>query len=146
MKRIKLFESFQSNNLLDIKNDIESILYNIDDLGYDMKFDFHAEGFNSISCDDIDIESLLSTYNKSIESRKYKPIERFIIGLKLPSDLDFSDGKDYQYHYNKLRKKLEWFLVLLKDHLDYIDPNHIYIWTFYNSQYGATGASIIVKL
>jgi hypothetical protein len=38
MKRIKLFESFQSNNPIEVRDDIKSILYELEDNGYDVIF------------------------------------------------------------------------------------------------------------
>ena len=122
LEQNKMFESFDSNNPIDVKNDIESILYNLED--YNLRFQFRANGLNLLPCKDLETVLTGGEVNTS-------DINYFLIGL---ANVGFKNELD------ELKEKLEWFLIILKDHLDYIDPKNIYI------DEGASGAWIIVKM
>ena len=135
MKRIKLFESFNTNNPLDIKKDIESIFYLLEDYDDLIRFEFRAKGFNLLPC--TELESFAES--KSL-------IESFLIGLNfgyqesMRSASTYDTYKNYKEHESEVKEKMEFFLVLLREHLDYIDPKNITIGD------GSTGVWIIVKI
>lgn len=110
MKRIKLFESFNTNNPLDVRDDIKTILYELEDKGYDVEFKANVNAVGTRWTDvgkNVDVDVLESSSDVAF----------FIIipRVTLPSE----------YSSVSIKKDLERFVFILRDHLDYIDPKNI---------------------
>jgi hypothetical protein len=112
MKRIKLFESFNTNNPIEVRDDIKTILYELEDKGYDVEFKANVNAVETRWADigrNVDVDVLESSSD----------VDFFIIipRVTLPST----------YSSVSIKKDLERFVFLLRDHLDYIDPKNIRI-------------------
>ena len=112
MKRIKLFENFNTIDPIEVRDDIKTILYELEDNGYDVIFKAHVDnhfdvGGNWIG-DNVNVDEIVSTSN----------VKFFIIRVRPDVDKDFPKISD-------IKKDLERFVFLLRDHLDYINPKNI---------------------
>lgn len=108
MKRIKLFESFNTNNPIEVRDDIKTILYELEDKGYDVEFKANVNDVGTgWGIKNVDVDVLESSSDVAF----------FIIipRVTLPST----------YSSVSIKKDLERFVFLLRDHLDYIDPKNI---------------------
>jgi hypothetical protein len=117
MKRIKLFESFQSINPIEVRDDIKTILYELEDKGYDVEFKANVNAVGTglgaiamIGGKNVDVDVLESSSDVAF----------FIIRVTLPYDKISS-----AYSSGSIKKDLERFVFLLRDHLDYIEPKNI---------------------
>ena len=109
MKRIKLFESFNTNNPLDVRDDIKTILYELEDKGYDVEFKAH-----------VTVQRVPTSFGKNVDVdvlESSSDVAFFIIipRVTLPST----------YSSVSIKKDLERFVLLLRNHLDYIEPKNI---------------------
>ena len=105
MKRIKLFESFEVLNPKEVMEDIKSIIYELEEYGFDISLGYYnwdsKNGF----------WSRYTTKQGEIDS-KYILIE-----------INNSDEIISSHHQDDL--KLKTFMNKLKSHLDYIDTKKI---------------------
>ena len=105
MKRIKLFESFEVLNPKEVMEDIKSIIYELEEYGFDISLGYYnwdsKNGF----------WSRYTTKQGEIDS-KYILIE-----------INNSDEIISSHHQDDL--KLKTFMNQLKSHLDYIDTKKI---------------------
>ncbi len=102
MKRIKLFENFSVLNPIDVRDDIKSVLYELEDMGLDVSFN----ALVSITGTDI-----------KVDASKIEPghsVNLFTISAR--KNAEFTTD---------VKEKLKWFHELLIDHLDYINPKKI---------------------
>lgn len=105
MKRIKLFESFEVLNPKEVMEDIKSIIYELEEYGFDISLGYYnwdsKNGF----------WSRYTTKQGEIDA-KYILIE-----------INNSDEIISSHHQDDL--KLKTFMNQLKSHLDYIDTKKI---------------------
>jgi hypothetical protein len=99
MKRIKLFEKFNTSNILALRDDIRSVLYELEDMDLNVRF----RTFTKVGTDE-DANRIDGT-----------DVDCFLIMVKPKNPSKKED----------IKEKMEWFLELLKNHLDYIKPNKI---------------------
>lgn len=127
MKWIKLFESFIGTNPVEVYEDIKSITYELEDIGYDLEFFYilnidktHTNykedqlGYNHakrIRCD---------SYDKS-EYPRHNIVE-IVIDSKMTTV--YTPGAN-----RVISDDRDKFISLLKEHLDYIDTSGIRIAT-----------------
>jgi hypothetical protein len=127
MKWIKLFENFSDeiveNNKManDVVEDIKTISYLLEDEGFELKYSFRAETGSSFEVDE---------YNKLINNPRvvqqwtgWSKIGR--IAIKVIGN-SITDPKTFQQTLtNKSKEIIERYIDLLKEHLDYINPENI---------------------
>ena len=115
MKRIKLFENFSVLNPIDVRDDIKSVLYELEDMGFDVIFNAHVsapgnyldEKMDANKMEEMEPGHIVNFF--TILARKNAEFTNFL------SDDELADVKE----------KLKWFYELLIDHLDYINPKKI---------------------
>ena len=121
MKYLKLFENFsiseiEENNKFanDVVKDIKTISYILEDEGFELKYSFRSE---SVFFD-------VDEYNKLINIR-FKPVKISRIAVKVIGN-SITDTKTFQQTLtDKDNKIIERYIHLLKEHLDYINPENI---------------------
>ena len=123
MKRIKLFENFDTNNPLDVRDDIKTILYELEDDGYDVRFLAKVKPVGGY----VEIDALDSSTD----------VDLFILWVTLPYD-----RIEPAYSSGSIKTDVERFLLLLRDHLDYINPKNIRL----DKKENGLSNSITVKL
>jgi hypothetical protein len=141
MKHLKLFESFsiseiEENNKManDIVEDIKTISYLLEDEGFELRYTFATKSGNSFEVDE---------YNKIINSHVFntKSVNIDMVVVKIIGRT-ITDPKTFQRTLTDSGKEaIERYINLLKEHLDYIDPNNI---TTQRSLIGNT--NVIIKL
>ena len=139
MKWIKLFENFSDeiveNNKManDVVEDIKTISYLLEDEGFELKYSFRSNG-SSFE---------VGEYNKLTNSPvlNAKPVKIGRIAVKVIGN-SITDPKTFQQTLNNKSKEIiERYIYLLKEHLDYINPENI------NTQISLMGyMNIIIKL
>lgn len=121
MKRIKLFESFNTKNtfgsFIDVRDDIKSILYELDDIGLNptLKVNIslpHVYGMRRYKT--IDSDELENYIDTGAHVRYFK--------LEIETD-----NGDVVKITPEIKERLERFIILLREHLDYIDSENIKI-------------------
>jgi hypothetical protein len=108
MKRIKLFENFSVLNPIDVRDDIKSVLYELEDMGLDVSFN----ALVSIPGTEIKMETCFMLDANKIEPEHI--VDFFTISAR--KNAEFTTD---------VKEKLKWFHELLIDHLDYINPKKI---------------------
>ncbi len=139
MKHLKLFESFsiseiEENNKManDIVDDIKTISYILEEEGFELRYTFATKSGNSFEVDE---------YNKIINSHDFKSVNIDMVVVKIIGRT-ITDPKTFQRTLTSSGKEtIERYINLLKEHLDYIDPNNI---TTQRSLIGHT--NVIIKL
>ena len=126
MKRIKLFESFKSIDPIEVRDDIKSILYELEDAGLNPTLNVNIIYPSKNYGDTIDsdlLEDYLTERGNHYDKENY--MRYFTINI-------WDSGKLKTLTYNgkssitpEIKQQMERFLVLLKEHLDYIDPKKI---------------------
>ena len=111
MKRIKLFENFNTNNPLDVRDDIKSILYELDDIGLNPTLKVNISLPHEKTIDSDELENYLDT---GAHVRYFK--------LEIETD-----NGDVVKITPEIKERLERFIILLREHLDYIDSENIKI-------------------
>ena len=118
MKHLKLFEGF-SLNPEDILKDIKTISYILEDVGYDIRYFYSItqqfSGVRSINSDEL--EGMIDAGHYKRSKIKWNSIIIIIIPF-YESELDKPDEIKLKFDGN-------YFLNLLKEHLDYLDDNRI---------------------
>lgn len=125
MKWIKLFENFEVLKPEEILKDIKTISYILEDDEYEMRYFYTItqpfSGVRSINSDELEGYIEMGHYSRS--KIEWHSIIIIII-KKMETPLDKSD-------MSKIKKILKiindgnYFLNLLKEHLDYIDDSRI---------------------
>ena len=105
MKRIKLFESFEVLNPKEVMEDIESIIYELEEFGFDISLGYYNWDSKN---------GLWSRYT----TKKGEIDAKYIL-----IDINNYDENTPSRHQDIL--KLKTFMNQLKNHLDYINPNKI---------------------
>lgn len=133
MKWIKLFDSFYSfsreltddiiennKNAIDVYEDIKTISYQLEDIGYDLKYYFSFGNLNRFECDRYIENEMRYRPDFTDYDRFYniKSIEIDIVCNKLTPKLPFFNRKKVNLDINR-------FLNLLKEHLDYLNKINI---------------------
>lgn len=122
MKWIKLFENFSDvveNNKFanDVVEDIKTISYILEEEGFELKYSFRVDN-NWL----VDVDG----YNKLINqvlNAKSQMISKIVVKV---SGNSITDPKTFQQTLNNKSKEIiERYIDLLKEHLDYIDPENI---------------------
>ena len=124
MKWIKLFENFSDeiveNNKManDIVEDIKTISYLLEDEGFELKYSFRAETGSSFEVDE---------YNKLINSPvlNAKPVKIGRIAIKVIGKSIVNPMTFQTVLRESDIKSIDKYINLLKEHLDYIDPDNI---------------------
>jgi hypothetical protein len=111
MKRIKLFENFNTNNPLDVRDDIKSILYELEDAGLNPTLKVNISLPHEKTIDSDELENYLDT---GAHVRYFK--------LEIETD-----NGDVVKITPEIKERLERFIILLREHLDYIDSENIKI-------------------
>lgn len=123
MKWIKLFENFSDeiveNNKManDLVEDIKTISYLLEDEGFELKYSFRGE-FGSFEVDEYN-----KLANSPVLNAKPVKIGRIaikVIGKSIVNPITFQTvlrESDIKY--------IDKYIELLKEHLDYIDPDNI---------------------
>lgn len=123
MKRIKLFENFSDeiveNNKManDVVEDIKTISYLLEDEGFELKYSFRGE-FGSFEVDE---------YNKLTNNPvlNAKPVKIGRIAVKVIGK-SIVDPRTFQTVLIESDiKSIDKYVDLLKEHLDYINPENI---------------------
>jgi hypothetical protein len=123
MKHLKLFENFTDeifeNNKIanDLVEDIKTISYLLEDEGFELRYSFGVKG----------VSFEVDEYNKLINSPvlNAKPVKIGSISVKVIGN-SITDPKTFQQTLtNKSKEIIERYIGLLKEHLDYIDPENI---------------------
>jgi hypothetical protein len=123
MKWIKLFENFSINEIEennkfanDLVEDIKTISYLLEDEGFELKYSFRGEFGSS----EVDFDKL--TNSQVLNS---KPVMISKIAVKVIGN-SITDPKTFQQTLtNKGKEIIERYIDLLKEHLDYINPENI---------------------
>lgn len=124
MKWIKLFENFSDeiveNNKIanDLVEDIKTISYLLEDEGFELKYSFRAETGSSFEVDE---------YNKLINSPvlNAKPVKIGRIAVKVIGKSIVNPMTFQTVLRESDIKSIDKYINLLKEHLDYIDPDNI---------------------
>jgi hypothetical protein len=124
MKWIKLFENFSDeiveNNKIanDLVEDIKTISYLLEDEGFELKYSFRAETGSSFEVDE---------YNKLINSPvlNAKPVKIGRIAIKVIGKSIVNPMTFQTVLRESDIKSIDKYINLLKEHLDYIDPDNI---------------------
>ena len=113
MKRIKLFENFKSIDPIEVRDDIKSILYELDDIGLNptLKVNISKRFLHEKTIDSDELENYLDT---GAHVRYFK--------LEIETD-----NGDVVKITPEIKERLERFIILLREHLDYIDSKNIKI-------------------
>jgi hypothetical protein len=130
MKWIKLFENFSDeiveNNKManEIVDDIKTISYLLEDEGFDIEYLFNAKSRNFAT----DLSFRVDEYNKLISSPNIsgcKPVNIDMVVVKIIGN-SITDPVTFQKVLKKSDiKTIDRYIDLLKEHLDYIDPENI---------------------
>ncbi len=112
MKRIKLFENFNTKNPLDVRDDIKSILYELEDAGLNPTLKVNISLPHEKTIDSDQLENYLTDPGTRVRYFKLE-IE--------------TDNGDVVRITPEIKEKLERFILLLREHLDYIDGENIKI-------------------
>jgi hypothetical protein len=119
MKHIKLFESFSGLKPEEILKDIKTISYILEDGGYDIRYFYNISqpfsGVRSINSDEL--EGMIDAGHYKRSKIKWNSIIIIIIPF-YENELDEPDK-------SKMKFDGDYFLNLLKEHLDYIDDSRI---------------------
>ena len=126
MKYLKLYENFNDpiteNNKKanEIVDDIKSIAYILEDEGFELKYEFLNRYKNIkgkfVSRDSINVDDYYSIPLKSI----INSIQIKITGNTITNPITFQMTLT-----DKAKETIDKYIQLLKEHLDYIDPNNI---------------------
>lgn len=137
MKRIKLFENFTEENTLSVEDvlkrkeyanevleDIKSISYILEDERFELKYQFaipygdglvnyfEIEDYNRLS------DNIVVTSQKELKVLMIHSVVVKVIGV--------NDPHTFQRVFNEDKlKSIERYISLLKEHLDYINPDNI---------------------
>ena len=131
MKWIKLFENFSINEIEEnnkmaneIVDDIKTISYLLEDEGFDIEYLFNAKSRNFAT----DLSFRVDEYNKLISSPNIsgcKPVNIDMVVVKIIGN-SITDPVTFQKVLKKSDiKTIDRYIDLLKEHLDYIDPENI---------------------
>jgi hypothetical protein len=110
MKYLKLFESYYTKEATEVYEDIKSILYLLEDDGYDFNVEYIVKKWDSNS-----MRYLLKNYYcddyQHLVGRN--DIKEFYVGIFIDV---FNNNNNESY-----KDDVERFFEILKDHLDYVD-------------------------
>ena len=138
MKRIKLFESFKSIDPIEVRDDIKTILYELEDAGLNPTLSANIIYSSKNYGDTIDsdlLEDYLTERGNHYDKENY--MRYFTINISRPGKLWIDELPASRFHWKasrfhwkgsitpEIKQQMERFLVLLKEHLDYIDPKKI---------------------
>ena len=121
IKSFKLFESLElGKDVFDTLNDIKSIQYILDDLGYDIQYHFSfSSGSKGMMVPEVSLNAWIRNDKNSSEY--------VFIGFDLKISINEKDFKN-MYFYKpdneqciKLDNDVNRYSLLLKDHLDYVN-------------------------
>ena len=130
MKRIKLFESFKSIDHIEVRDDIKTILYELEDAGLNPTLSaniiYPSKNYGDTIDSDL-LEDYLTETGNHYDKENY--IRWFLINISRPGKL-IDELPASRFHWKgsitpEIKQQMERFLVLLKEHLDYIDPKKI---------------------
>ena len=125
MKHLKLFENFSDeiieNNKFanDVVEDIKTISYILEEEGFELKYSFRAENFSHFH----EVDEYNKLTNNPVLNAKPVKIGRIavtVIGNSIVNPKTFQ-----QTLTNKSKEIIERYIDLLKEHLDYIEPENI---------------------
>jgi len=130
MKFIKLFENFsidevKENNKManDVVEDVKTISYLLEDEGFELKYSFRVSPGSSFLFTAFDVDEYNKLTNSPVLNAKPLKIVRIaikVIGKSIVNPMTFQ---------TVLResdiKSIDKYIELLKEHLDYIDPDNI---------------------
>ena len=140
MKRIKLFENFNKVNVTDLISDIESIIYLLEDKEYRVKFFYKSplvdgliEWNNPISISysvqnvDSATELVIAPiYEKNDKIKRGSFVAPPVLNNNLPIIRSrHKISPELTNAVNDFRNDMNIFINLLRDHLDYINPDKI---------------------
>ena len=108
MKYLKLFESFYTKEATDVYEDIKSILYLLQDDGYDFNLKYIIKKWYSYNN-----KYLLKDYDCTNGPIELDSVSEFYIGIFI--DVFNNDNNE------SFKDDIERFFEILKDHLNYID-------------------------
>lgn len=121
IKSFKLFESLElGKDVFDTLNDIKSIQYILDELGYDIQYHFSfSSGSKRMMVPEVSLNAWIRNDKNSSEYT--------FIGFDLKISINEKDFKN-MYFYKpdneqciKLDNDVNRYSLLLKDHLDYVN-------------------------
>ena len=118
MKRIKLFENFNKVNVTDLISDIESIIYLLEDKEYRVKFFYKSPLVDGL----IEWSGVQNT--DSATELVIAPIYEKNDKIKRGNFIS-NNSPEWINAVNDFRNDMDIFINLLRDHLDYINPEKI---------------------
>ena len=130
MKYLKIFEDFNDpiteNNKKanEIVDDIKTISYILEDEGFDIEYLFNSKSRNFAN----DLSLRVDEYNKLITNPNIsgcKPVNIDKVVVKITGNTIIDPNTFQRTLTDKGRETIERYVNLLKEHLDYIDPNDI---------------------
>lgn len=125
MKRIKLFENFNKVNVTDLISDIESIIYLLEDKEYRVKFFYKSPLVDGLIEWNNPISISYSVQNvESATELVIAPIYEKNDKIKRGSFIS-NNSPEWINAVNDFRNDMDIFINLLRDHLDYINPEKI---------------------
>jgi hypothetical protein len=128
--KIKLFESFQAINPIEVRDDIKSILYELEDAGLNPTLSaniiYPSKNYGDTIDSDL-LEDYITERGNHYDKENY--MRYFTINISRPGKL-IDELPASRFHWKgsitpEIKQQMERFLVLLKEHLDYIDPKKI---------------------
>ena len=127
MKRIKLFENFNKVNVTDLISDIESIIYLLEDKEYRVKFFYKIPLVDGLIEWNNPISISYSVQNvESATELVIAPIYEKNDKINSPRWSFISNNSpEWINAVNDFRNDMDIFINLLRDHLDYINPQKI---------------------
>ena len=140
MKRIKLFENFTEENTLSVEGvlkrkeyanevleDIKSISYILEDEGFELKYQFSTlHGDNLINYFEIeDYNRWTNNGNLEIGVGNLESIMIHSVVVKVTGNAIINPNTFQSSLSDDKLKSIERYINLLKEHLDYINPDNI---------------------
>lgn len=122
MKRIKLFENFNKVNISDLISDIESIIYILEDKEYRVKFFYKIPLVDGLIEWNNPLNSLQNI--DSATELVIAPIYEKNDKIKRGNFIN-NNSPEWINAVNDFRNDMNIFINLLRDHLDYINPDKI---------------------
>ena len=122
MKYIKLFENFNKLNIEDVISDIESIIYLLEDKEYRVSFYYKIPL----------VDGLIEWNNNTHRGQNADSATELVIVpiyekpiTKNPGDFINNNSPEWINAVNDFKNDMNIFINLLRDHLDYINPEKI---------------------
>jgi len=128
--KIKLFESFQAINPIEVRDDIKSILYELEDAGLNPTLSaniiYPSKNYGDTIDSDL-LEDYITERGNHYDKENY--MRYFTINISRPGKL-IDDMPFTRFHWKgtitpEIKQQMERFIILLREHLDYIDPKKI---------------------